>query len=129
MEKSKMSHPQKYKPAASFVKHASFRIPSRYKSMHQESLRQPEKFWGRIGKQELAWFTQPKKILDWKSPFAKWFVGGKLNVSFNCLDRHLEGSRRHKAAIVFEGEPGDVRVLTYQQLHDEVCRFANALKG
>ena len=129
MGKSKMSHPQKYKPAASFVKHASFRIPSRYKSMHQESLRQPEKFWGRIGKQELAWFAQPKKTLDWKSPFAKWFVGGKLNVCFNCLDRHLEGPRRHKAAIVFEGEPGDVRVLTYQQLHDEVCRFANALKG
>jgi acetyl-CoA synthetase len=124
-----MSHPEKYKPAASFVKQAALRIPSRYKAMHQESLKQPEKFWGRIGKQELAWFTQPKKTLEWKSPFAKWFIGGKLNVSFNCLDRHLEGPRRHKAAIVFEGEPGDVRVLTYQQLHDEVCRFANALKG
>ena len=78
---------------------------------------------------ELAWFTEPKKTLVWKAPFAKWFVGGKLNVSYNCIDRHLESGKRHKAAILFEGEPGDVRVLTYQQLHDEVCRFANALKA
>jgi acetyl-CoA synthetase len=124
-----MKHPEKYKPSVHFVKKAVFPSLSQYQSMHRESLRSPDKFWGRIGKGELAWFTQPKKTLDWKSPFAKWFVGGKLNVSFNCIDRHLEGGKRHKAAILFEGEPGDVRVLTYQQLHDEVCRFANALKG
>jgi len=124
-----MKHPEKYKPSVQFAKKAVFPSLSRYQSMHRESLRSPDKFWGRIGKEELAWFMQPKKTLDWKSPFAKWFVGGKLNVSFNCIDRHLEGGKRHKAAILFEGEPGDVRVLTYQQLHDEVCRFANALKG
>lgn len=124
-----MSHPTKYKPKASFAKQATFSSLARYQSMHRESFKSPDKFWGRIGKEELAWFTQPKKTLEWKSPFAKWFVGGKLNVSSNCIDRHLDGPRRNKAAIVFEGEPGDVRVLTYQQLHDEVCRFANALKG
>jgi acetyl-CoA synthetase len=124
-----MKHPEKYKPSVQFAKKAVFPSLSRYQSMHRESLKSPDKFWGRIGKEELAWFMQPKKTLDWKSPFAKWFVGGKLNVSFNCIDRHLEGAKRHKAAILFEGEPGDVRVLTYQQLHDEVCRFANALKG
>jgi acetyl-CoA synthetase len=123
-----MKHPEKYKPSATFVKQAVFSSLSRYKTMYQESLRQPEKFWAKIAKENLSWFTPPKKSLDWKSPFAKWFVGGKLNVSANCIDRHLEGPRRHKAAIIFEGEPGDVRVLTYQQLHDEVCRFANALK-
>ncbi|NCZ52444.1 MAG: acetate--CoA ligase, partial [Verrucomicrobia bacterium] len=101
----------------------------RYKAMHRESISQPNKFWGRLGKEELDWFTEPKKVLEWKEPFAKWFGGGKLNLSYNCLDRHCQGARRNKAAIIFEGEPGDVRVITYQQLHDEVCRFANALKG
>ncbi len=67
-------------------------------------------------------------MLDWKIPFAKWFVGGKLNVSENCLDRHLDGPRRNKAAIIWEGEPGEKRTLTYQQLHHEVCKFANVLK-
>ena len=124
-----MSKDPKFKPPASFVKQAAFSRLAKYKSMHRESLQKPKTFWGREGKRELDWFTPPKKILEWKTPFAKWFGGGKLNVSYNCLDRHLLGPKRHKAAIVFEGEPGDVRVLTYQQLHDEVCRLANALKG
>lgn len=118
-----------FKPQADFVKKATFPSLARYKAMHRESLAQPDKFWGRIGKEELDWFTEPKKVLQWKEPFAKWFGGGKLNLSYNCLDRHCQGARRNKAAIIFEGEPGDVRVITYQQLHDEVCRFANALKG
>ena len=67
-------------------------------------------------------------MLEWKAPFAKWFVGGKLNLSENCLDRHLNGPNRNKAAIIWEGEPGDKRTLTYQQLHRDVCRFANVLK-
>ena len=69
-----------------------------------------------------------EKVVEWKAPFAKWFVGGKLNLSENCLDRHLTSARRNKAAILWEGEPGDKRTLTYQQLHHEVCRFANVLK-
>ena len=119
----------KFKPQADFVKKATFPSLARYKAMHRESIAQPDKFWGRLGKEELDWFTEPKKVLQWKEPFAKWFGGGKLNLSYNCLDRHCQGARRNKAAIIFEGEPGDVRVITYQQLHDEVCRFANALKG
>src|SRR5207248_1253367 len=77
-----------------------------------------------------VWRAPWKKVFEWKAPFAKWFIGGKLNVSENCLDRHLspEGFRGNKAAIIWEGEPGDKRTLTYQQLHREVCRFANVLK-
>ena len=117
------------KPSAAFVKRAAFNSPAKYKSLHRESIQNPNKFWGRMAQQELSWFQEPKKVLEWKAPFAKWFGGGRLNLSHNCLDRHRDGPRRHKAAIVFEGEPGDVRVLTYQQLHDEVCRFAHALRG
>jgi len=89
----------------------------------------PERFWARMAKEHVSWFTPWKKVLDWKPPFAKWFVGGKTNVSYNCLDRHLEGWRRNKAAIIWEGEPGDTRVITYAELHREVCRFANVLKA
>ncbi|HUE40639.1 MAG TPA: acetate--CoA ligase, partial [Chthoniobacterales bacterium] len=77
---------------------------------------------------ELVWRTRWRKVVEWKAPFAKWFIGGKLNLSENCLDRHLTTHRRNKAAILWEGEPGERRTLTYQQLHREVCRFANVLK-
>jgi len=86
------------------------------------------KLWEGFAK-ELHWFKKWTRVLDWKLPFAKWFVGGKTNMAYNCLDRHLDGPRRNKAAILWEGEPGDERTLTYQQLHREVCRFANALKS
>ena len=95
--------------------------------MYRESIRQPEKFWAREAG-ELEWQAPWKKVLTWRAPFAKWFVGGKINVSENCLDRHLKGPRRNKAAIIWEGEPGDKRTITYQQLHREVCKFANVLK-
>jgi len=91
----------------------------------------PQRFWAKMARENVSWFTPWKKVLDWKPPFAKWFVGGKLNVSYNCLDRHVEGEgawRRNKAAIIWEGEPGDTRVITYAELHREVCRFANVLK-
>jgi acetyl-CoA synthetase len=94
--------------------------------------RDPARFWEKMAKEHVSWFKPWKKPLEWKPPFAKWFVGGQLNVSYNCLDRHLEGEnawRRNKAAIIWEGEPGDTRTLTYGELHREVCRFANVLKG
>ena len=69
-----------------------------------------------------------KKVLEWNEPFAKWFVGGQTNASYNCLDAHLGTPRQNKAAIIWEGEPGDKRTLTYQQLHREVCKFANVLQ-
>ncbi|HVR44230.1 MAG TPA: acetate--CoA ligase [Thermoanaerobaculia bacterium] len=87
----------------------------------------PEAFWAGWAR-ELDWHEPWRKVLEWNAPYAKWFVGGKLNASYNCLDRHL-AERGEKRAIVWEGEPGDTRTLTYRELHAEVSRFANALKG
>src|SRR5213595_3779788 len=116
-----------FKPAPDFSSKARIKSLAQYRRMYLESIRQPAKFWTREAK-ELVWRAAWGKVLEWKPPFAKWFVGGKLNVSENCLDRHLEGPRRNKAAIIWEGEPGDKRTLTYQQLYRAVCRFANVLK-
>ena len=130
MEKNIESHLKEtrvFKPARSFAGKARIGTLEQYRRMYRESIRQPEKFWAREAR-ELTWQTPWKKVLEWKPPFAKWFVGGKLNVAENCLDRHLQGPRRNKAAIIWEGEPGEKRILTYQQLHRDVCRFANVLK-
>ena len=116
-----------FKPSKEFAKTARIKSLDQYRRMYRESIKQPDKFWTREAR-ELTWRGPWKKVLEWKAPFAKWFVGGKLNLSENCLDRHLAGPRRNKAAIIWEGEPGEKRTLTYQQLHDEVCRFANVLK-
>ncbi|HKP93036.1 MAG TPA: acetate--CoA ligase [Chthoniobacterales bacterium] len=116
-----------FKPSKDFAKTARIRNLAQYRRMHRESINRPDKFWAREAG-ELVWSRRWKKVLQWKAPFAKWFVGGKLNLSENCLDRHLTGARRNKVAILWEGEPGDKRALTYQQLHRDVCRFANVLK-
>ena len=116
-----------FKPPRDFSRRARIKSFGQYRRMYRESMRQPAKFWAREAS-ELVWRARWKNVLEWKAPFAKWFVGGKLNISENCLDRHLTGPRRNKAAIIWEGEPGDRRTLTYQQLHREVCRFANVLK-
>ena len=116
-----------FKPPRDFSRRARIKSLGQYRRMYRESMRQPAKFWAREAS-ELVWRAKWKKVLEWNAPFAKWFVGGKLNISENCLDRHLTGPRRNKAAIIWEGEPGDRRTLTYQQLHREVCRFANVLK-
>ncbi len=118
-----------FRPSAEFKAQANLGSEAQYKRLYAESVNTPEKFWGRQAKELLAWRKPFKKVLNWKLPHAKWFEGGKLNVSENCLDRHLCGSRANKAAIIFEGEPGDVRTLTYRQLHAEVSKFANALTG
>lgn len=116
-----------FKPSKEFVKSARTNSFAEYKKLYAESIKSPEKFWAKQAG-DLLWRKKWSKVLDWRPPFAKWFVGAKLNVSENCLDRHLSGPRRNKAAIIWEGEPGDRRVLTYQQLHREVCVFANILK-
>ncbi len=116
-----------FKPSREFAKKARIKSLAHYRKMYRESIRSPDRFWAREAR-ELIWHKSWKKVLDWKPPFAKWFVGGQLNLSENCLDRHLAGPRRNKAAIIWEGEPGEKRTLTYQQLHREVCRFANVLK-
>jgi len=116
-----------FKPAKEFSKKAHIGSLAEYKKLYAESIKSPEKFWGKQASL-LTWQQKWSKVLEWKSPFAKWFVGGKLNVSENCIDRHLTGPRRNKAAIIWEGEPGEKRTITYQQLHREVCVFANILK-
>ncbi len=103
-----------------------------YKEMWQRSIDDPEGFWGDIAEEYVTWAKKWDKVCeyDWdKSPEHKWFINGKLNVSYNCLDRHLEKSG-DKIAIIFEGnDPSDNRKYTYKQLHEEVCKFANVLKG
>jgi acetyl-CoA synthetase len=116
-----------YRPEASFVKGARINSMAQYQKMYAESIKNPEKFFAREAG-DLTWQKKWTKVLQWKAPNAKWFEGGKLNVSENCLDRHLTTERANKAALIWEGEPGDKRVYTYQQLHREVCRFANVLK-
>jgi acetyl-CoA synthetase len=117
-----------FKPAPEFSKKARVKSLAEYKRMHAESIKSPAKFWGKEAA-ELKWQQKWTEVLDWKPPYAKWFTGGKINVAENCVDRHLETHRKNKAAIIWEGEPGEVRTLTYAQLHREVCVFANVLKA
>ncbi|TAE75656.1 MAG: acetate--CoA ligase, partial [Verrucomicrobia bacterium] len=117
-----------FKPAKEFSSNSRISSMAQYKKLWQESIDKPASFWAREAK-ELTWRKPWKKVLEWKAPDAKWFVGGTLNVCENCVDRHAAGSRRNKAAIIFEGEPGDRQVLTYGQLQREVCRFANVLQA
>ena len=114
---------RKFPPSKGFVKRARVNKTSVY----TEAARNPVRFWEARAR-ELHWFKPWKKSLEWKPPDAKWFVGGTLNVSYNCLDRHVATSRRTKAALIWEGEPGDTRTLTYWDLYREVKRFAAALK-
>ena len=116
-----------FKPARDFSKKARIQNLAEYRKMWEESVKRPDRFWGREAA-ELQWQQKWSKVLEWKEPFVKWFVGGKINVSENCLDRHLGTARQNKAAIIWEGEPGEKRTITYLQLHREVCVFANVLK-
>ena len=113
-----------FPPSEEFKAQANIADPGVY----DEALRDPEAFWAKFA-EELDWFKKWDKVLEWDPPDSKWFIGGKINVSYNCLDRHLTTSRRNKAALVWEGEPGDRRVYTYWDLYREVCQFANGLKS
>jgi acetyl-CoA synthetase len=123
-----------FKPSPEFSSKAHIKSLAQYKKLWTESVKTPDKFWKKQAEAELVWQKPFKKVLQWKAPHAKWFVGGKLNVSANCLDKWLGTPVANKAALMWEGEPatdgkpGEERVLTYRQLHREVCRFANVLK-
>ncbi len=117
-----------FNPPAEFSQNAHIKSLEEYQQLYDRALADPEKFWAELADQELHWFQKWDKVLDWQPPSASWFVGGKINLSYNCLDRHLTTSRKDKAALIWEGEPGDTRTLTYAQLHQEVCQFANVLK-
>jgi acetyl-CoA synthetase len=114
-------------PSAEFSARAHIKSLEEYEKIYQEAERDPEAFWASVA-ENLAWFKKWDTILQWDEPHAKWFVGGKINASYNCLDRHLNSWKRNKAAIIWEGEPGEICTLTYQQLYQQVCRFANVLK-
>ncbi len=117
-----------FAPPASFVARAQL-PPAELEALHAHARRDPTGFWGDLARRELQWHTPFTVTLDEsKAPNYRWFTDGKLNVSWNCLDVHL-AERGHKTAVIFEGEPGDTRRLSYRELHAEVCRFANALKA
>ncbi|UJR86463.1 acetate--CoA ligase [Sandaracinus amylolyticus] len=117
-----------FAPQDEFARQARVSSREGYEELYRRSVEDPDAFWLEIATEDFHWFEKPTQGLDWSNPpHAKWFADGTTNLAYNCLDRHLVGSHRNKAAIIFEGEPGDVRVLTYQQLHREVCRFANVL--
>jgi len=141
-----------FAPSPEFSQRAHIKSLAEYRKLYDESIRSPEEFWAKQAEHELIWFKSWEKVLQWKEPFAKWFVGGQLNVSHNCLDRWLNTPHANKAALIWEGEPvssgtgvspvrpspetnrrdacatSETRTLTYKQLHREVCLFANVLK-
>ena len=117
-----------FPPPEEFARKAHISGLAQYEALWDRAKDDPERFWGEQA-QALHWDKPWDKVLDWQPPFAKWFVGGKLNASYNCVDRHCEGPSRNKAALIWEGEPGDRRVLRYQDLQREVSKFANVLKG
>jgi acetyl-CoA synthetase len=123
-----MQESRVFPPPAAFAQNALI-TPEIYERLYREARENPERFWGDLGREELHWFQPFGKVIDWQAPFAQWFVGGQTNVSYNCLDAHLRTSRRDKKAIIWEGEPGEQRTLTYAELHAEVCKFANCLTG
>jgi acetyl-CoA synthetase len=117
-----------FPPPPEFSSRAHISSPEALRTLRDDARQDPEAFWGRIAR-DLHWFTPWERVLEWKPPFAKWFTGGTTNLCFNCVDRHLATWRRNKAAIIWEGEPGDSRVLTFADLGREVAKFANVLKG
>ena len=113
-----------FPPSSEFQAKANINDPGVYERAEKD----PEAFWASFAS-ELEWFRKWDKVLEWQPPNAKWFIGGKINASVNCVDRHVRGPRRNKAAIIWEGEPGDRRTLTYFDLYRQVSQFANVLKS
>jgi acetyl-CoA synthetase len=117
-----------FPPPREFAANAYIGSLEQYESLYKESIEDPERFWATVAG-DLHWFKKWDKVLDWNLPWAKWFVGGAMNLCYNCVDRHAVGERANKTAIIWEGEPGEIRRLTYAELHVEVQKFASALKS
>jgi acetyl-CoA synthetase len=119
-----LSEKRVFEPPEGFRRRALWNDPSVY----ERAAADPEAFWaGEAG--SLAWSRTWDRVMEWNPPWVKWFLGGELNASYNCLDRHLEAGGGDKVAYYWEGEPGEERTITYRQLYEEVCRFANGLKS
>ena len=124
-----MSENAVFAPPPEFSAKAHVKSMDEYRKLCRQAEEHPEQFWAGIAEREIDWFEKWNHAFEWNPPFVKWFVGAKVNASYNCLDRHLANGRKDKPAIIWEGEPGDERRLTYGELHAAVCRFANVLKG
>jgi acetyl-CoA synthetase len=116
-------------PPAEFAKRAHVPSLDARNALYAEAEKHPGEFWGSLAEQEIHWFKKWTSVFDWQPPNARWFVGATTNACYNCVDRHLETHRKNKVAILWEGEPGDQRMISYAELHRLVCRFANVLKG
>ncbi|MDI1240678.1 MAG: acetyl-coenzyme A synthetase N-terminal domain-containing protein, partial [bacterium] len=116
---STLSEDRVFPPPAEFAANAHIKSFEEYEQIYDEAAKDPAAFWAKQA-ESLHWFKKWDTVLEWNEPFAKWFVGGKINISYNCLDRHLTTSRKNKAAIIWEGEPGEIKTITYLQLHQEV---------
>ena len=116
-----------FPPPPEFAANAHVKSFEEYEQIYNDAAKDPEAFWAKQA-EALNWFKKWNTVLEWKEPHAKWFVGGKINASYNCLDRHLNSWRKNKAAFIWEGEPGEIRTLTYLQMYRQVCKFANVLK-
>ncbi len=117
-----------FPPPPEFAANAHIKSFEEYERLYAEAAADPEGFWAKQA-ESLDWFRKWDTVLEWNEPFAKWFVGGKINIAYNCLDRHITTWRKNKAAIIWEGETGEIKTITYLQLHGEVSRFANVLKS
>ena len=116
-----------FTPPPEFAANAHVKSFEEYEQIYNDAAKDPEAFWAKQA-EALNWFKKWNTVLEWKEPHAKWFVGGKINASYNCLDRHLNSWRKNKAAFIWEGEPGEIRTLTYLQMYRQVCKFSNVLK-
>jgi acetyl-CoA synthetase len=123
-----MQEKRLFAPPKEFAQRARIKSLAEYQELWDQAATDPPKFWADLAREELHWFQPFEQALVWKEPFAQWFVGGKTNVSYNCLDLHLAQGLGNRTAILWEGEPGDTRTVTYAELHREVCKFANVLK-
>lgn len=117
-----------FSPPEEFARHAHIKSLAQYEALYSQSIEQPEKFWEEVAR-ELPWFQPWTSVLEWNAPWAKWFAGAKLNLCYNCVDRHVNEGKRDKVAILWEGETGEIRKLTFGDLHEQVQRFANGLKS
>ncbi len=118
-----------YPPSEQFARRAHVKSMEEYRELCRRAEQDPEGFWAEVAEREIHWFEKWSRVLEWNTPFARWFAGAKTNASYNCLDRHLTTHRKNKVAILWEGEPGDQRFITYQELHRLVVRFASILKA
>jgi acetyl-CoA synthetase len=124
-----MQEKRLFPPPKEFATGSRIKSLDEYQQLWDRAAADPAKFWGDLAREELHWFQPFEQPLVWKEPFAEWFAGGKTNVSYNCLDRNLSAGLGERTAILWEGEPGDTRKLTYAELHREACKFANVLKS